>query len=93
MKVLGEMQKLSRMLAGVEGVIRVIEGGYGLQKRLAYLGLRVGKTVKKIASEPLKGPVVVEVDGTHVAIGRGVAEKILVEVLDENTFDGKPKRR
>ncbi len=77
---MGEIQTLSRMDAGEEGVIRKIEGGYGLQKRLACLGLRVGKTVKKITSEPLRGPVVVEVDGTHVAIGRGMAEKILVEV-------------
>jgi ferrous iron transport protein A len=79
-KIVGEIQTLSRMDAGEEGVIRKIEGGYGLQKRLACLGLRVGKTVKKITSEPLRGPVVVEVDGTHVAIGRGMAEKILVEV-------------
>lgn len=77
---MGEIQTLSRMSAGEEGVISKIEGGYGLRNRLACLGLRVGKTVKKITSEPLKGPVVVEVDGSYVAIGRGMAEKILVEV-------------
>lgn len=77
---MGEMQTLSRMKAGEEGVIRKIEGGYGFQRRLTYLGLRVGKIVKKITSEPLRGPIVVEVDGTCIAIGRGMAEKILVEI-------------
>ena len=77
---MGEMQTLSKMKAGEEGVIRKIEGGYGFQRRLTYLGLRIGKIVKKITSEPLRGPIVVEVDRTCIAIGRGVAEKILVEV-------------
>ncbi len=80
MKSMGEFQTLAGMVVGKEGTIKKIEGGYGLQRRLACLGLRVGKTIRKVASEPLRGPIVVEVDGGHIAIGRGVAEKVWVEV-------------
>ncbi|MEW6189686.1 MAG: FeoA family protein [Actinomycetota bacterium] len=63
--------------------IKRIMGGFGFQRRIAALGLRVGKIVRKVASEPLRGPIVVEVDGTRVALGRGMSMKIFVEEIEE----------
>lgn len=55
------------------------EGGLGFQSRLESLGLRVGKVVSKVADQPLRGPIVVEVNGCRVALGYGMATKVFVE--------------
>jgi ferrous iron transport protein A len=73
--------KLLELPIGQAAVIKQIGGGYGLQRRLAALGFRVGKTVRMVGSGPFKGPVVVEVDRARVAIGKGMAMKVLVEEL------------
>jgi ferrous iron transport protein A len=71
--------KLLELPIGQEAVIKHIEGGYN--RRLASLGIRVGQTVRKVGSGPFKGPVVVEVDRARVAIGKGMAMKVIVEEL------------
>jgi len=65
---------------GREGKIVRIDGGFGFQRRARNIGLREGKIVKKVASQPLCGPIVVEVDGREISIGRGMAMKIMVDV-------------
>jgi ferrous iron transport protein A len=37
--------------------------------------------VRKIACQPFGGPVVIEVDGAKISMGRGIASKIEVEVV------------
>jgi ferrous iron transport protein A len=69
------------MQAGQSGTVVKIEGGYDFQRRLALLGVRADKIVRKVGSGAFKGPVVIEVDRAKIAIGRGMAIKILVEEL------------
>jgi ferrous iron transport protein A len=64
------------------GIVKGIHGGHGLKRHLACLGIRVNKKICKVASQPFMGPIVVEVDGKQVAIGRGMCRKIFVE-MDE----------
>jgi ferrous iron transport protein A len=71
--------KLVELPIGQEAMIKYIEGRYS--RRLASLGIRVGQTVRKVGSGPFKGPVVVEVDRAMVAIGKGMAMKVIVEEL------------
>ena len=71
---------LTEMREGERGRIVRIYGGHGLRRRLAVLGLREGKVVRMVSVQPFMGPVVVEVDETEVAMGHGMAWKILVEV-------------
>lgn len=79
---------LTELKEGESGVItsiRVSFGhgkchGYGLQKRLADMGLTPGTKVTIIRSAPLNGPIEVLVRGYRLALGRGMAEKIFVEV-------------
>jgi ferrous iron transport protein A len=73
--------QLIELGAGKVAIIKQIGGEYGFQRRLALLGIRTGKTVRKIGSGAFKGPVVIEVNRARVAIGRGIAMKILVEEL------------
>lgn len=65
---------------GKKGKIIRIDGGFGFQRRARNIGLREGKIVKKITSQPFCGPIVVEVDEREISIGRGIAMKIMVEV-------------
>jgi len=55
-----------------------IAGGHGLVRRLAQLGIRSGALVRRVPQGPRRGPVLVEVNGTRIALGRGVARRITV---------------
>jgi ferrous iron transport protein A len=65
------------------GVVRSIEGGRQATERLAALGIRPGKVLKKISSHFWKGPVTVMLDKNRIAIGHGMAHKIILET-EEN---------
>jgi len=58
-------------------VIEII-GGRGIHQKLDAFGIRVGVQVKKVSSLMLRGPVVITVGNTQIAIGRGMAQKIIV---------------
>jgi ferrous iron transport protein A len=70
---------LSQLREGESGRVVLISGGHGLIRRLESLGIRVGKKVTKISSQLMRGPVTVRIDGFQVAVGFGMARKILVE--------------
>ncbi|MEM1513504.1 MAG: FeoA family protein [Candidatus Thermoplasmatota archaeon] len=71
---------LTDLEIGKEGKIVRIEGGFGFKRRLRNVGLRENKIIRKVASHPLNGPIVVEIDGREISIGRGMARKIFVEI-------------
>ncbi len=75
-----ETKDLTQLEGGESGVVVEIHGGYGLIRRLESLGIRVGKKVTKVSSQFMRGPVTVRVGNSHVAIGFGMAKKILVEI-------------
>ena len=49
-------------------------------KRLSDLGLTPGTQVTVVKSAPFNGPLEVSVRGSRLAIGRGMANRILVDV-------------
>jgi len=68
------------MKIGQTGTVIGALGGRGLIRRLEALGIRPGKRVIKISSTPLRGPVTLRVGSTQVAVGFGIANRIIVEV-------------
>ena len=78
----GKQITLTQMQTGQSGVVIQIQGGHGLVNRLNSLGIRPGKRITKISSMIMRGPVTIEVDRAQVAIGFGMARRIIVE-LDE----------
>jgi ferrous iron transport protein A len=70
---------LAQMRTGQSGRVVQIEGGHGLVNRLSALGIRPGKKITKISSMFMRGPITVRVDRMHVAIGIGMAKKIIIE--------------
>jgi len=71
---------LIEMKPGQVGTVVQLSGGMGFLKRLEGMGIRVGKTVRKLGAGFWKGPQTIEVDGAHFAVGYGMASKIFVEV-------------
>jgi len=80
----GKRVSLARMRAGQKGKIVRISGGYGLAHRLEAIGIRQDKEIKKISEQWMKGPVLVQHGNSQVALGFGMASKILVEITGEN---------
>ncbi len=62
--------------------IRSIERGCVARMRMVSLGIVPGVIVKLKRKAPLRGPIVVEVDGSNVVVGRGIASKIIVEEMN-----------
>ena len=62
-----------------EALVVAITGGRGVYAHLNTLGIHVGDRVTVIDRAPFRGPVLVEVHGFRVALGRGVARQVEVE--------------
>ena len=70
---------LVEMKAGQTGTVVSVQGGHGLVGRLDALGIRPGRRVTKLSSTLFRGPVMLRVNSTQVAVGFGMARKIIVE--------------
>jgi len=66
----------------VATIVRFIDHGTSFQRRLRAMGIREGKSLKIVAVHPFAGPLVVEVDGREITIGRGIAQRVLAEVKE-----------
>ncbi len=62
-----------------ELVIETIKGGKNSNLRLNELGLVKGKIVK-IVNKRQMGPILLQVDNSRLAIGQGIALKIIVKI-------------
>lgn len=56
-----------------------MRGGLGLERKLANMGLTPGVKIRVIHSQ-VAGPVLIELRGGRVGLGRGVAQKVLVKL-------------
>jgi ferrous iron transport protein A len=71
---------LTKMRSGHSGAVAEIRGGFGLIARLNSLGIMPGKRITKISAMMGQGPVTIEVDRVQVAIGFGMASRIMVKL-------------
>lgn len=74
-------------LVELQRVAKVAEiaGGMSVRSHLNTLGIHVGDVIKVVERAPFRGPILVEVKGSRVAIGRGVAQKVKVELAAQRT--------
>ena len=70
---------LTSLLDGQKGVVSFIGGGRGASQRLADLGLTPNTEVTVVKSALFRGPLMVSVRGTTLAVGRGVASRVFVK--------------
>jgi ferrous iron transport protein A len=67
---------------GVHRQARVImiDGGHKIRSYLNTLGIHIGDWLTVVQRAPFRGPVLVEIHGSRVALGRGIATKIRVDM-------------
>ncbi|MEA3326793.1 MAG: FeoA family protein [Chloroflexota bacterium] len=73
-----------RLLDSPKGeLVRIIayRGGRGVGYKLRQLGLSPGREVKILRYAPMGGPLMIDVAGRSVALGRGIAARVTVEVV------------
>lgn len=71
---------LTQLQPGETGIVEEIQGGQGIRSKLQSMGVRPGKKITKVSSHFWHGPQTVEVDNMQIAMGFGMARRILVEV-------------
>lgn len=57
-----------------------IENTPSLAARLNQYGLYQGDSLRVMRAAPLGGPLLVQVNGREIALGREIADKIIVEI-------------
>ncbi|MCK5077629.1 MAG: ferrous iron transport protein A [Calditrichia bacterium] len=71
---------LKEIPEGKKGKVLNCEGGISFRMRLTKLGLHKGDEIKIKRNSRFTGPVLIEVMGREIAVGRGIAEKIMMEI-------------
>jgi len=71
---------ITQMKSGEKGKVVEISGGKGFVSRLEALGITIGSEITKISEQIMHGPVVIKIGNTQVAIGYGMAKKVIVNV-------------
>lgn len=56
-----------------------IQGGWGIRQRINQLGIHVGDRLLVKRSCIMGGPVLIQIHGMDVALGRGMARRVLLE--------------
>jgi len=76
----GKLLTLRQMQFGQKGRVVQIQGGLRLTNRLNALGVRPGVGITKFSSMIMRGPVTIQSGNTQLAVGFGMANKIIVEL-------------
>ncbi len=78
------IRPLSSLSPGEEGIVKSYLAGIGMERRLSDMGLREGVRVRMVSDSG--GPVCVVANESRIALGHGMAGKILVH-LDKEHYD------
>lgn len=75
-----QIMNLAEMDQNKRGKVFRVNAGRRATQRLSGLGITPGTIIEKISQAPFRGPIQVKVRGSRLALGRGLALKIMVEV-------------
>jgi ferrous iron transport protein A len=56
-----------------------VQGSAGIKQRLSQMGIHPGDIITILRYGVLRGPILIEIHGSQVALGRGIASRIIVE--------------
>ena len=71
---------VTQMQPGDTGIVREMQGGRGLIRKLQSMGVRPGKKLTKVSSHFWHGPQTVMIDYMQIAVGFRIAKRIIVEL-------------
>ena len=75
--------ELARIKSGTLVRVAEIIGGWELRQRLNQLGIHINDKITIRQTGVFKGPMLVEVHGSMVALGCGMARKVIVEIISD----------
>ncbi|MBU1998445.1 MAG: FeoA family protein [Candidatus Omnitrophota bacterium] len=78
------MKKLSlvQMKENKKGKVVEIQGGLRLRNRFLSMGIYEGREITRLSHFVLRGPVAIKVGRSVLALGYGMASKVIVENND-----------
>lgn len=74
---------LTKLKKGDKAIVIGVDSGAGILQRLSCMGIVPGKLIQKMSTLRLGGPVILLVDRAQLAIGYGMAEKVVVEKIED----------
>ena len=77
----GLMKRLLQIQPGTSVRVVDFEEGFNLRSKLTQYGIYPGDCLHLLRKAPLGGPLLVQCNEREIALGRGVAEKIIVELV------------
>jgi ferrous iron transport protein A len=80
------IKKLACLHSNQSAKIIALPEGHFASQRLREMGLRPGLTVQMLHNHG-KGPVLIQVLGCRLALGRGLAQKIDIEMVAASAMD------
>lgn len=71
---------LKDMKTGQSGTVIRINKGHAAERRLFEMGLVPGAKVEVLSRHPFKGPLLLQVGNSRLALGQGIAQMVEVEL-------------
>ena len=84
------LTELSNLKPGERGRVDFVRGGTRACQRLLDMGLTNGTEMTVVNAAPFNGPIEVSVRETTLALGRGLAEKVFVEMENDTLERAHP---
>lgn len=75
----GKLVPVSELESGRQAVVKRVQGSRKVRQRLADLGVTTETSIRVVKAAPFNGPVELAVRGSILAIGREIANNILVQ--------------
>jgi ferrous iron transport protein A len=74
------VSSLDALKPGTRAVVASLPPARGIAKRMISLGLTPGAEVRMLQNHG-RGPIILEVHGARLAIGRGMARAVVIQAL------------
>jgi Fe2+ transport system protein FeoA len=74
---MNQLMPLAMVVPGEMVQVVNVRAGWGLQRKLADMGLTPGVTIRVMNSQT-PGPIIIDLRGSRLVLGYGMAQKILV---------------
>ena len=75
---------LADMEVGCVGTVRELVGRHAFIRRLEAMGIRRGTKLTKTSGAYLRGPVTVRAGNVQIALGYGIASRVMIDVQLED---------
>jgi len=76
------VEPLTGIKAGSFAIVKEVRGGKNVRNRLMEMGIIEGAAIRVVANSG--GPLIVQLGNSRFAMGRGMAEKIVVDRLHKS---------